>query len=134
MAKTEEATEQAAPEQQEAQAEAPAEDAATQAQTAEFAEAVEGEVTGAGTSIDILLDMNVPVTVAIGKMEVTVQRLLQLGPGSVLKLDKSIDTPADLYLKNTKFATGSIVVIDNMFAVRIEEVLGAVVITNSAQA
>lgn len=99
-------------------------DGKTQAQDAEFSE-VEGiETAGAGTSIDILLDMNVPVTVAIGKTEVPIQRLLQLNPGSVLKLDKSIDAPADLYLKDTRFATGNIVVVDDKFAVRIKKILG----------
>ena len=81
-------------------------------------------ITGAGGSIDILLDMNVEVTVAIGKKSVLVKQILQLGPGSVLKLDKPIDSPADLYLRGTKFATGNIVVVDGRFAVKIKNVIG----------
>ncbi len=100
------------------------EDSKTQAQSVEFPEANETENAGASTSIDILLDMAVPVTVAIGRVDVPIQRLLQLGPGSVLKLDKPIDTPADLYLKDALFATGSIVVVEDRFAVRIKEILG----------
>ncbi len=100
-----------------------AEDSKTQVQSVEFPEAAESESAGAGASIDILLDLNVPVTVAIGRKEVPVQRLLQLSPGSVLKLDKPIPAPADLYLKDTRFATGSIVVVDDRFAVRIKEIL-----------
>ena len=100
-------------------------DSKKQAQSVEFAEAAESEAAGSGTSLDILLDMNIPVTVAIGQTEITVRRLLQLGHGSVLKLDKPIDEPADLYLKDTKFATGNIVVVDGQFAVRIEQILGA---------
>jgi flagellar motor switch protein FliN/FliY len=69
--------------------------------------------------------MEVPVTVAIGKIEVPVQQLLQFGPGSVLQLDKSIDEPVDLYLKGVKFATGHIVVVEGNFAVRINEIIGA---------
>ena len=65
-----------------------------------------------------------PVTIAIGRTEVPIQRLLQLGPGSVLKLDKPIDAPADLYLKDTRFATGNIVVVEGKFAIRIKEILG----------
>ena len=80
---------------------------------------------GPGTSIDILLDMNIPVTVAIGRTEMSIQRLLQLSPGSVLKLEKPIDAPVDLYLKDAKFATGNIVVVNETFAVRIKEILGA---------
>jgi flagellar motor switch protein FliN/FliY len=68
--------------------------------------------------------MNIPVTVAIGKKELPVRRLLQLGPNSVLKLDKPIDAPADLYLKDTKFATGTVVVVDSRFAVKIKEIIG----------
>ncbi len=101
-----------------------AEDSKTQAQSVEFSEADETENADAGASIDILLDLNVPVTVAIGRKEVPVQRLLQLSPGSVLKLDKPITAPADLYLKDTRFATGSIVVVEDRFAIRIKEILG----------
>ncbi|MHC4627512.1 MAG: FliM/FliN family flagellar motor switch protein [Planctomycetota bacterium] len=95
-----------------------------QAQSVEFSEAVESESTGAGGSIDILLDMNVPITVTVGRTEMPVQRLLQLGPGSVVALDKPIDEPAELYLKDTKFATGTIVVVDGRFAIRIDQILG----------
>jgi len=100
------------------------EDAQKQAQSVEFSEVEGSEASGAGGSIDILLDMNVPVTVAIGRTEIPVRRLLQLGPGSVLKLGKPIDEPADLYLRDTKFALGSVVVVDDTFAVRIKKILG----------
>ena len=94
-----------------------------QAKTAELSEAAETEGGGSAGSIDILLDVNISVTVAIGETEMPVRRLLQLGPGSVLKLDKPVDAPADLYVKGTKFATGNIVVVDDQFAVRIKEIL-----------
>jgi flagellar motor switch protein FliN/FliY len=96
----------------------------TQVQSVEFSEASAAEAAGAAGSIDILLDMNVPVTVAIGQTEISVRRLLQLGPGSVLQLDKAIDSPADLYLRDAKFATGTVVVVDDRFAVRIKRILG----------
>ena len=96
----------------------------TKAQAAEFTEAVDSPTTGASSSIDILLDMSVPVTVTIGSTQVPIRRLLHLGPGSVIKLDKSVDSPMDLYLKDTKFATGSIVVVDGHFAVKIKQILG----------
>jgi flagellar motor switch protein FliN/FliY len=99
-------------------------DTKKQAQSVEFSEVAETEVAGAGGSIDILLDMNVPVTVTIGQTEIPVQRLLRLGPGSVLKLDKSIDEPVDLHLRNARFATGSVVVVEGRFAVKIKQILG----------
>ena len=120
MAETAEAVE----EKQDQEQESPQTDGKKQAQSVEFSEATGSEAAGPGGSIDILLDMNVPITVTIGKIELSVQRLLKLGPGSVIKLDKSINEPADLYLKDTKFATGNIVVVDGRFAVRIEKIIG----------
>ena len=115
---------QAVKEKPDKQKEAPQTGERKQAQSVELSEAVESEPTGAGGSIDFLLDMNVPVTVTVGRTEMPVQRLLQLGPGSVITLDKPIDEPAELYLKDTKFATGNIVVVDGRFAIRIEQILG----------
>ena len=111
-------------EKQDQKGESSQQDGKTQAQSVEFSEAVETEGAAGAGSINVLLAMNVTVKVVIGQTELPVKRLLQLGPGSVLKLDKSIDEPADLYLKDTKFATGNIVVVDGRFAIRIKEILG----------
>ena len=122
MAETTQATEEKTQEQQD---QTEQEDSKAQAQSVEFSEAAETQATGSVANIDILLDMNVPVTVAIGRIEIPIQRLLQLSPGSVLRLDKPIEAPADLYLKDTRFATGSIVVVEDRFAIRIKEILSA---------
>lgn len=109
---------------QEKQENTEAQDPKKQAQSVDFAEATEGAAVGSGASLDILLDMSIPVTVTVGQAEIPVRRLLQLGPGSVLKLDKPIEEPADLYLKDSKFATGNVVVVDGQFAIRIQQILG----------
>ncbi|MHC5060372.1 MAG: FliM/FliN family flagellar motor switch protein [Planctomycetota bacterium] len=93
-------------------------------QNAEFAEAVDNGTNEADENIDILLDINMPVTVNIGKTDVQFRRLLQLGPGSVLELDKTINQPVDLYVQDIKFANGDVVVVDGCFAVKIKEILG----------
>ncbi len=96
----------------------------TEAQSVEYSEANPAGDAGAGGSIDLLLDVDIAVTVSIGQTEIPVRRLLKLGPGSVLELDKPIDEPADLYLRDIKFATGSIVVVDGRFAIKIKNILG----------
>ncbi len=101
------------------------EDSKTQAQSVELSEAVPTENEGPETSINILLDMPIPITVTIGQTEVLIQQILQFAPGSVLRLDKPIEAPVDLYLKDTRFATGDVVVVDNKFAVKIKEILAA---------
>ena len=122
-------TANAVEEKQDQQQDSSQQDDKTQAQSAEFSEAAGTEATTGAGSIDVLLAMNVSVTVVIGQTELPVKRLLQLGPGSVLKLDKSIDEPADLYLRDTRFATGNVVVVDGRFAIRIKQILS---LSNSA--
>ena len=124
MAETTEAVEEKAEGKQDQENGTAQADSKTQAQSVEFSEAVASGDIDAGGSIGILLDVNISVMVAIGKTEIPVRRLLQLGPGSVLELDKPIDAPADLYLRDTKFATGNIVVVDGRFAIRIKQILG----------
>jgi flagellar motor switch protein FliN/FliY len=99
-------------------------DSKIQAQPAVFPDVAEGNDTGAGGGMSLLLEMKVLVTVTIGETDIPVRRLLQLGPGSVLRLDKPIDAPADVYIRDTKFAAGNIVVVDNQFAVRIKQIYG----------
>jgi len=123
MAKEAQATEEKTEEKQDQQDSAQ-QDSKKQAQAVEFSEVEQTGSAGAGTSIDVLLDMSVPITAVIDKTEMPVQQFLQLGPGSVLKLDKPVDTPVDLYLKNVRFATATVVVLDDRFAVRIKEILG----------
>lgn len=100
-------------------------DGKTVAHAAEFPEAQENQVDGPGGQFDILLDMDVPITVVLGTTQIPVRRLLQLGPGALLKLDKAVGTPAELYLKDSKFAEADVVVVDDCFAVRIKKITGA---------
>jgi flagellar motor switch protein FliN/FliY len=90
-------------------------------QSAELSEAA-GQPQGAAQSgIELLLDVTLPVTVTLGNAELPIQQVLQLAPGSVIKLDKSIDTPVEMYVKNSKFATGSVVVVNGKFGIKIKE-------------
>ncbi len=100
-------------------------DTKTQVRAVEFAEAPADTGAAATGQFDILLDMGVPISVVLGEVQIPIRRLLQLGPGSVLKLDKPIEAPADLYLKNSKFAEVDVVVVEDRFAVRIKKILGA---------
>lgn len=84
----------------------------TLVQPVDFPDVSETDVTASTGQFDIFLDVDAAVTVVLGKAEIPVRRLLQLGPGAVLELDKSIEAPVDLYLQETKFAEGDVVVVD----------------------
>ena len=103
------------------------------AHAAEFPEAHENEVNESSGQFDILLDMDVPVTVVLGTTQIPVRRLLQLGPGAVLGLEKAIGAPVDLFLKDSRFAEADVVVVDNHFAVRIRQITGTGIGTKPAE-
>jgi len=96
--------------------------AATEVQEAELPEAAEGNASGGGGQIDILLDTALEVSVCLGQAELKVREVLQLGPGSVVQLDKQAGEPVDLYLRGRQFATGTLVVVGDQLGVRIKEI------------
>ena len=111
--------------QQSGDAASAGDEGAMQAHRVEFPEAPQDAPAGPSGQIDILLDMDVPVTVVLGTARIPVRRLLQIGPGSVLKLDKAVEAPAELFLKESKFAEAEVVVVDDFFAVRITQIVKA---------
>jgi flagellar motor switch protein FliN/FliY len=92
-------------------------------QEAEFAKVEGKEPHGGEEHLDMLLEIQLPVTVSLGKAEIPLRRLLQLQPGSVLSLEKRMGEPVELIVQEIPFATGDIVVVDDCYAVRIREIL-----------
>ena len=79
--------------------------------------------TADGGPIDILLETAMPVSVRVGEIDVPVKQLLQWTPGTVISLNKTLGEPVDLYLRGVRFATGTLVVVNNQVGVRIKEIL-----------
>ena len=92
-------------------------------QSAELPEAEDSPPVGPGGQVDILLDTALTVSASLGETEMEVRDLLQLGPGSVLKLDRRVVEPVDLVLRGIKFAKGVLVVVGDRLGVRIKEIL-----------
>jgi len=82
-----------------------------------------GPTGGAVGKIDILLDTAVSITAILGEAEMTVRDVLQLGPGSVVKLRRRPGEALDLYMRGIRFATGSLVVVGDQLGIKINEIL-----------
>ncbi|HEV59134.1 MAG TPA: hypothetical protein ENN87_16820 [Phycisphaerales bacterium] len=96
---------------------------AGEVQNVELEQVAEGMVPATEENLDILLDIHMPITVNMGRTVVPFRQLLQMGPGSVLQLDKAVGQPAEIYVQDIRFATGDIVVVDGCYAVRIKDIL-----------
>ncbi len=68
-------------------------------------------------------NVEMSLTVEIGRTRMAVRDLLALEPGAVVELDRSAGTPADILLNGKLIAHGDIVVVDQDYAVRITRIL-----------
>jgi flagellar motor switch protein FliN/FliY len=76
------------------------------------------------TGLELLHDVELAVTVELGRTRMLVRDVLDLVPGSVIELDRAAGSPVDVLVNGTMIARGEVVVIDEEFGVRITEVIG----------
>ena len=79
--------------------------------------------TAAKSKIDMILDINVPVTVELGRARMSIEDVLSLAPGSIVELDKLSGEPVDILVHGKLVAQGEVVVVDENFGVRITDIL-----------
>ncbi|PRY18204.1 flagellar motor switch protein FliN [Kineococcus rhizosphaerae] len=78
---------------------------------------------GPRRTMDLLRDVQMDVTVELGRTSMTVQDLLALTPGSVVELDRAAGSPADILVNGQLIARGEVVVVDEDYAIRITEIV-----------
>ncbi|MCG8373682.1 MAG: flagellar motor switch protein FliN [Balneolales bacterium] len=76
-----------------------------------------------GKSMDMLRDVEMNVSVELGRIELPLGRVLQLAKGSVIELDKLAGEPVDILVNGQRIAQGEVVVIDEHFGVRISSLV-----------
>lgn len=85
----------------------------------------EGPVmTGTGSPHDILRSVQLRVCAEIGRATMPMSDAVSRPAGAVIELDREADDPVDLMVNGRRFATGRLVLVEDEWAVRIEEVLG----------
>jgi flagellar motor switch protein FliN/FliY len=104
----------------------PPEPAAHDAPGAATFEPIVGTPSGGGrnSSLDVLHEVQMGVTVELGRTRMPLRDILSLVPGSVIELDRPASAPVDVLVNGTLIARGEVVVIDEEFGIRITEVVG----------
>jgi len=74
-------------------------------------------------NLDLILDLPLEITVEIGRAKKQVKEILDIGQGSIIELDKQAADMVDVIVNGHMIAKGSVVVIDESFAVRITEIV-----------
>jgi flagellar motor switch protein FliN/FliY len=88
---------------------------------AEFQQVGESSASGEPGSMDILLDVVLPVAVELGSTARTVKEILSIGRGSVIELDRAAGEPVDILVSGKLLGKGEVVVLNDRFGVRLTE-------------
>lgn len=75
------------------------------------------------SNVDLVMDIPISISVILGSTSMLVHELLQLGPGSVVELNKRAGEPIDIYVNDKLLAIGEVVVVNETFGVRISEII-----------
>ncbi len=71
------------------------------------------------TNLDILMDIDLELTVELGRCNLPIKKVLELTKGSIIELDKIAGEPVDLYANGKHVANGEVVVIGDNFGLRV---------------
>lgn len=73
--------------------------------------------------IDLLGDVSLNVKIELGRTRMLVEDVLRLSAGAVVELDKLAGDPVDVYVNDRPVARGEVLVLNDNFCVRINEIL-----------
>ncbi len=76
-------------------------------------------------NLDVLLEVNLNLTLRFGQRALPLREILDLGAGAVIELDREVEEPADLLLDDKVIARGQVVIVDGNYGLRITEVMDA---------
>jgi flagellar motor switch protein FliN/FliY len=83
----------------------------------------EGPSCEADRGIDLLGDVDLDVSIELGRTEMLVEDVLKLQSGSVVELDKLAGDPVDVYVNGRLVARGEVLVLNDNFCIRVSEIV-----------
>jgi flagellar motor switch protein FliN/FliY len=94
-----------------------------EAMPVEFQQLIGKGNEGEQQNLQLLLDVTLPISIELGRTLMSVQDILNLGPGSVVELNKLAGEPVDLLVNKKIVAKGEVVVIDENFGLRVTSLI-----------
>lgn len=79
--------------------------------------------TGSAGSIDLLLDVELPVIVSFGRAQLMLKDVIKLTTGSIVELNRALSEPVEVIVNNCVIARGEVVVVEGNYGVRIKQVI-----------
>ncbi|HEU0122553.1 MAG TPA: flagellar motor switch protein FliN [Bryobacteraceae bacterium] len=77
----------------------------------------------ASPSLEVLLDVEMPVSVSFGRTQLPLKEVIKLSTGSIVELNRTIAEPVEVIVNNCVIARGEVVVVEGNYGVRIMQVV-----------
>lgn len=74
-------------------------------------------------NIDLIMDVQLEVTVELGRTRRPIKDILEFAPGTIIELNKLSGEPIDVLVNGKIVAKGEVVVIDETFSIRVTEIV-----------
>ncbi len=76
-------------------------------------------------TLDLLMEVELPVSVSFGRAELLLKDVLKLTTGSIVELNRTVDEPVELIVNNCVIARGEVVVVEGNYGLRITHIISA---------
>jgi flagellar motor switch protein FliN/FliY len=73
--------------------------------------------------LDVIRNIPVTLSMEIGRTMLNIRNLLELTPGSVVKLERPVGEPLDILVNGCLIARGEVVVVNEKFGMRITDIV-----------
>ncbi len=87
------------------------------------AESTDSAASGPASTLDLLLDVELPVSVSFGRAQVPLKDVLKLTSGSIVELNRTVAEPVEIIVNNCVIARGEVVVVEGNYGIRIQEII-----------
>ncbi len=85
--------------------------------------AAKGQKPDEAVNLKMILDLPVDIQAELGQTRMSIREVLKLGQGSVIQLDRSAGSSADIIVNGKLIGQGDVVVVDENFGIRITKLI-----------
>ena len=73
-------------------------------------------------TMELLLDVDLPVSISFGKALLPMKDVLKLTTGSIVELNRGLNDPVEVMVNHCLIARGEVVVVEGNYGIRIQEI------------
>ena len=76
-----------------------------------------------GSTLELLMDVELPVSISFGRTQIPLRDVLKLTTGSIVELNRGVGEPVEVLVNQSLIARGEVVVMDGNYGVRIQQII-----------